>query len=133
MSGLKHYAICENECLVETMSKEEILSAIENATGNAVIPANEAFVSMIVNQNDGTNLKLWRGTTAQYNAIEPKAEDTVYIITDEKPVSEVVSEIVTETVQQEMENFLIKSDIAEIVKVSALPTNPNPRTLYIIV
>lgn len=130
--SLKHYAICENECLVETMTKNEILSAIAEATGNAVVSANDAFVSMIVNQNDGTNIKLWRGTKVQYNALETKAEDTVYIITDEPPVATVARECATEAVNDIINDYIIKSDIAEIVTVSQLPANPNAKTLYVV-
>ena len=129
---MKHYVLCENECLVEGMTREEILSAIADATGKAAIPVSEAFVSMIVNQNDLSNLKLWRGTKAEYNRVTPKASDTVYIITDETP--EMVAKTVAEaTVEKLMDNYLIKSDVATIQKVSALPSEPNPNTLYIIV
>ena len=128
----KHYVICENECLVEGMTKEEILSTIANATGKAAIPVNDAFISMVVNQNDGNNLKLWRGTKAEYNNIAKKDSDTVYIVTDETP-EQVAKTVAEATVEKVMDNYLIKSDVTSIERVSALPSSPNPTTLYIIV
>lgn len=86
MSELKHFVICENDCKIEGMTKEQIIAAIAEATGNTPTLAGDAFITQIVNQNGG-NLKLWRGTNAQYNAIEHEA-DTYYIITDSKTADE---------------------------------------------
>ena len=38
--------------------------------------------SAVVNQNSGV-LKSWTGTLAEYNALETKSDDTIYIITDD--------------------------------------------------
>lgn len=81
---MKHFVVCENKCLIEGMTKEEIFAAIADATGNTPTPTGEAFITQIVNQNNGESLKIWRGTQAQYNAIAEKDANTYYIITDAK-------------------------------------------------
>lgn len=81
MSELKHFVICENDCKIEGMTKEQIVAAIAEATGNTPTLAGDAFITQVVNQNGG-NIKLWQGTAAQYNALTEKAADTVYIVND---------------------------------------------------
>lgn len=88
MSDKKYYVVCETGCMVEGMTAEQILAAIAEATGNAVVPTDKAYITMVVDQNTGNNLKLWRGTRAQFNAIEELASDVYYIITDDHTPNE---------------------------------------------
>lgn len=81
MAELKHFVIGENDCFIEGMTKEEIYAAIAETTGNTPTGVDSAFITKLVNQNGGT-LKLWRGTTAEYNALETKDADTIYVRTD---------------------------------------------------
>ena len=37
----------------------------------------------VIEQNKGLEQKFWRGTKEEFNAIETKSDDTMYIITDE--------------------------------------------------
>ena len=37
----------------------------------------------VIEQNKRLEQKFWRGTKAEFNAIETKSDDTMYIITDE--------------------------------------------------
>jgi hypothetical protein len=87
MDKLKHYLICENECLVEGMTKEETITAIAEATGYTPTETDNAFISKVINQNKGGNLKFWKGTRAERNAVET-AEDTVYVVEDDKTPNE---------------------------------------------
>ena len=79
----KVYVMCGGHNLYEGMTKEDIIAAIAEATGNTPTLVGDAFVSQVVNQNNGGNLKLWRGTRSEYNAVNPKDDDTYYIITDD--------------------------------------------------
>ena len=36
----------------------------------------------VIEQNKGLEQKFWRGTKEEFNAIETKSDDTMYIITD---------------------------------------------------
>ena len=40
-------------------------------------------VGSVIEQNKGLEQKFWRGTKAEFNAIETKSDDTMYIIIDE--------------------------------------------------
>lgn len=83
------YVVCKNNCMYPAMTKEETIAAIVEATGKAPTLSGDAFINQVVNQNTGENLKFWRGTWADYNAIAKKDEETYYIITDQNLPDEV--------------------------------------------
>ena len=65
------------------MSKEQIIAAIAEATGNIVTDIDGAFITMLKEQNAGKSIKLWVGTQAEYNAIvanNKRDADTLYCI-----------------------------------------------------
>lgn len=76
-------------CKTEGMSKEQILAAIAEATGATVTDIDNAFISKVVNQNNGGVVKFWRGTTAEYNALTDKDAECYYIITDDNSKAEI--------------------------------------------
>lgn len=81
----KFYLICDDDCKYEGMTKEQIFAAIAEATGNVPNGVDDAFISSVVNQNSGGAIKLWMGTTAEYNILKNAGnldEDTYYIRTD---------------------------------------------------
>ena len=43
--------------------------------------------SSIIEQNKGLAQKFWRGTTAEYEALSTKSDDTMYIITDTEEIA----------------------------------------------
>lgn len=83
MSEKNYYTIDDNNCLYPCMTKEQILSAIAQATGQTITDIDEAFISKVKEYNGNRNLRFWVGTKAQYNAIQTKEEDVVYFVTDE--------------------------------------------------
>lgn len=68
--------------IVESLTKEEILSAIAQATGqtSGSIDAEQAFISKLKEGNQGSTFKIWVGTYDEYNAVEVKDDNTLYII-----------------------------------------------------
>lgn len=72
----------------EGMTKEQIISAIAEATGNTVEDIDSAFITKIKEINKGNAIKLWLGTNAEYNAIATKEDDVLYFITDDTFVSD---------------------------------------------
>lgn len=78
-----YYVICADGCKFESMTKEQILAAIAEATGATVTDIDAAFISKVKNQKDGGVIKLWRGTSAEYNALSEVDPDCFYIITDD--------------------------------------------------
>lgn len=85
-----YYVFCDDKCLFEGMTKEQILAAIEQAVSTGEIKdVDTGFVTKIKEQNKGTALTFWVGTTAQYNAIEQKAENCFYIVTDDNRIADI--------------------------------------------
>lgn len=75
-----YYVLCEDNCRFESMTKEQILAAIAEATGNTPTAVDDAFITKIKEQNHNRQLKFWVGTQAEYNAIATKAQDVFYLI-----------------------------------------------------
>lgn len=80
----KYYVICEDNCKFESMTKEQILTAIEQAASTGTIQdIDTGFVTKIKERNRNTALSFWVGTSAEYNAIAEKQQNCFYILTDE--------------------------------------------------
>lgn len=80
----KYYVLCSSNCKFESMTKEQILAAIAQAVETGEIQdVDTGFVTTIKEQNNGKGLKFWVGTQAEYNALETKATNCFYIITDD--------------------------------------------------
>lgn len=95
----KKYLICDNNCKFEGLDKEETLSAIQQAIeqgGVQNVDPNEPFITKIKDKNTGASVSVWVGTEAQFNAIETKEENTLYIFnTDfEDNVNKLFQEII---------------------------------------
>lgn len=80
-----YFVICEDNCKFEGMTKEQIINAIAEATGATPesIDVDAAFITKIKEMNANKNLKFWIGTTAQFEALPSKVQDTLYILTDD--------------------------------------------------
>lgn len=84
MDGRKYYVLCGINCKFESMTKEQILTAIAQAVETGEIKdVDTGFVTKIKEQNRGAALSFWIGTTAEYNALEEKTANCFYICTDD--------------------------------------------------
>lgn len=84
MAERKYYVLCESNCKFESMTKEQILTAIQQAVETGEIKdIDTGFITTIKEQNRGNAITLWKGTQAEYNALTEKPEDCFYIITDD--------------------------------------------------
>ncbi len=82
--GKKYYCFCGSNCKYETMTKEQILAAITQAVENGSVGnCDTGFITKVKEQNGGSCVTFWVGTQAQYNAIETKEQNCLYIITDD--------------------------------------------------
>lgn len=78
----------------EGMTKEQIISAIAEATGNTVQDIDSAFITKIKEINKGNTIRFWFGTSAEYNALGSNLEeDVLYICTDDTFVTDTGIEI----------------------------------------
>jgi len=74
-----YYVLSENNCKFESFTKEQILSAIQQAVNSGEIKnVDTGFVTKIKEQNKNAGLMFWVGTQAEYNALESK-KTTVFI------------------------------------------------------
>lgn len=74
-----------DDCAFESMTKEQIYELIANSIAQgelAGVDAENPFITRIKEQNKGVPLTFWVGTQAEFNAIETKANNCFYIITD---------------------------------------------------
>lgn len=93
MSDRKYYVICENNCKFESMTKEQIYTAIEQAvTTGTITNVDTGFVSRIKEKNKGAKLAFWVGSNAEYNALTEKDNNCFYILTDD-PTAETLANI----------------------------------------
>jgi hypothetical protein len=66
------------------MTKEQILAAIAQAVETGSVGnCDTGFITKVKEQNSGGSVTFWVGTQAQYNALEEKASNCMYIITDD--------------------------------------------------
>lgn len=107
----KYYCFCDANCKHETMTKEQILAAIAQLLeGGAVYDPDAAVVSKVKESNAGQTVTFWRGTAAQYNAIEEKDPNCFYIVTDDTTLSD-ISNIIAE-IQAAANNALVVANDA---------------------
>lgn len=79
----KVYSICDINCKWETMTREQIIAAIAEATGATPTDIDDAFITKIKEMNASGILQFWVGTTAEFNALAKKDDATLYILTDD--------------------------------------------------
>ena len=94
--GRKYYCFCDSNCKFETMTREQILTAISQAieTGVVVNP-DSGFITKVKETNGGSYVTFWVGTRAQYNAIESIDQNCIYIITDDTTAKDIANMVKT--------------------------------------
>lgn len=123
----KYYVICQNNCKFESMTKEQILAAITQAVETGEIHDVDAgFVTKIKEQNSGKSVTFWVGTTAEYNAIEQKAVNCFYIVTDDTTADDIKEKINELTEKVEAAEAMINAPMSKkLYAGAALPTSYN--------
>ena len=98
MSERNYYVICDDGCEFPAMTKEQILTAIQQAVeSHEITDVDSGFVTTLKEQNANKGVKFWFGTSAQFAALETKQSDTLYILTDDDTMEgiEALQEAVT--------------------------------------
>lgn len=92
----KYFVLCADNCKFESMTKEQILTAITQAVEEGNIrDVDTGFITKIVEQNKQAPLSFWVGTSAEYNALKTKAENCFYIISDDVFKDDLLNQIKT--------------------------------------
>lgn len=116
----RYFVLCEDKCLFESMTKEQILAAITQAVEEGEIhDVDTGFITKIKEQNAGKELKFWVGSQAQYNALVPQ-EDVMYLITDPEMEAELQAQI-----------DALREDMPKITSGTAAPTGGEDGDIYI--
>ena len=78
-----YHVIREDGVKVEGLTKEQVYELINGTTGEIPKGVDEAFITKLKELNEGGNVSFWVGTNAEYNAIEAKDDNTVYVVIDD--------------------------------------------------
>lgn len=92
----KYFVYCEDDCKFESMTKEQILTAIQQAVeGGEIHDVNTGFVTTLNEINHNRGLRVWVGTTAEFNRIPPDDRDVnvLYIRTDDTTAQDMQAQI----------------------------------------
>lgn len=112
MSERNYYVICDDNCKFEAMTKEQIITAIAEATGETPTHIDDAFITKIKEMNKNAPLKMWIGTSAEYNALQNKEPNCLYFLTDETNLEEMQTQILEiDDRLQTAESKIAKSDV----------------------
>lgn len=91
---LKVYALDEGKNNFQTMTKEQILSAInQKISSGSIVNIDDAFITKIKEMNAGALVQLWIGTQAEFQALSEKQEDVLYILSDDPTVDDIEDSI----------------------------------------
>lgn len=114
------YVVQKDGVKVEGLTKEQIYELISGTTGKTPQGVDEAFITKLKELNKNGNVSIWVGSSAEYNAIEVKDQNTLYVITDDTFYEDVQSTLddlavavnsVGSDCQQKMNDYL--SDVNE--------------------
>lgn len=88
--------------------------------GNPTVIDASLFTSGgIIEQNKGLKQKFWRGTQQEFDALETKADDTMYIVTDNESTPEILGDMKTSVYDTEGKNTDIFKYVDNAVKTKA--------------
>lgn len=135
MSERNYYVLCDDSCKFPAMTKEQILTAIEQAlTTGEIKDVDTGFITKIKEQNGGGGVKFWVGTNAEYNALTDKEDNCFYIITDDTTAADTdafIAELNERLITVETENngmldgsvVVKKADFANTAQSAATAQN----------
>lgn len=90
MANRKYYVLCEQNCKFESMTKEQILTAIMNAVNEGEIGDIDAGFITAVKTINGHTLKFFIGTQAEYEALSAdEKKDLHAIITNDTTIESI--------------------------------------------
>lgn len=80
----KYYVLCDNNCKYEGMTKEQILTAIEQAVSTGTITDVDAGFVTTLKTIDGKALRFFWGTRAEYDKLPAAQKEGLFaLITDD--------------------------------------------------
>lgn len=100
------YGICDDNCKHLVYTREEVLALLQQAINDQSllnIDPDYAAIKKLVDINGGEDVKVWTGTEAEYNALDPQPsisrfiprrglDGTIYICIDDTGLSNLPSQ-----------------------------------------
>ena len=90
---MMYFCFDERNCKFETLTKEQILAAINQAALGGTIDPDAAFITKVKEANGGGYVTFWVGTQAQYNVLPSIDKNCVYIITNSTKDADLQAEL----------------------------------------
>lgn len=96
-SGVDVFALDEGANKHLTLTKEQIYTAIDSylKTGKPPTDIDDGFITTLKEINEGEGIKLWIGTMAEYEALETKQDNVLYLFSDDPTVEDIEAAITT--------------------------------------
>ena len=115
---------CE-ELIEEGMTKEQIITAIEQIirTGE-VEDLDTGFVTTLKEINHGVGFRVWIGSSAEYEQIDPKENNVLYIRRDD-PTAETINQLVENTADSGWQTM----ELSEAASYDSANTRPKYRKI----
>ncbi len=96
MADRKYYVICESGCRFESMTKEQILTAIMQAVETGKITDVDAGFVTTIKTIDGSPLRFFVGTQARYEALSSAEKENLFaIITNDTTKADMLATLET--------------------------------------
>lgn len=80
---MTYYVTQKDGVLIEGLTKEQIYELVSSTTGKTPQGVDEAFITKLKEYNKNGNASIWIGSSAEYNAIEVKDQNTLYVVIDD--------------------------------------------------
>lgn len=110
MADTKVFALDEGKNAYETLTREQITAAIMQAVNEGTIGDLDAgFITKVQEINQKGLLRFWVGSMAEFNALETKDADTLYLFSDDPTVDD-IEEAIT-AVENDLEGYKDLNDL----------------------
>ena len=73
----------EDGVRVEGLTKEQVYELIQGTTGKVPAGVDEGFITKLKEQRAQADVSIWVGSNAEYNALETKDDNVLYVVTDD--------------------------------------------------
>ena len=80
---MTYSVIREDGVRVEGLTKEQVYELIYGTTGKVPAGVDEGFITKLKEQRAQADVSIWVGSNAEYNALETKDDNVLYVVTDD--------------------------------------------------
>lgn len=80
---MTYSVIREDGVRVEGLTKEQVYELIQGTTGKVPAGVDEGFITKLKEQRAQADVSIWVGSNAEYNALETKDDNVLYVVTDD--------------------------------------------------